>query len=814
MKISNSKFKKIINIFFKKEIGVILLFIIITVLFFWKYFLLGLIPIPADVILGGYFPWLNEKWGYIVGVPVKNPLMSDIVSLQYPWRLTAINYLKIGELPLWDSTSFLGMSLIGNFQAGVFNPFNLLFFLPFSFNKIWGFQVVIQPLIAMVCMYLMLRNWKLNKLAAIFGAFSFAFSAQVLVWIEYNALGFSTAIFPLFVYILDKYLNSGKIIFLSGISFIVAYIIFVGYPQYLYYFTFFGFVYLIYLSLKKFDFKKTIVKIICFALFIFLGLGLSAITLLPGLESLSLSIKALDEAATQNSVLYFPWQNLITGFVPDYFGNPATNNYYGIGYYESLVFYTSIVALSLALLGVFGKKYSLKSQICLIFLALTFVFALPNPFSELLQNIGGIGFRGSVSSRVLFMYGFSISALAAIGIEKFKTEDIKKESWVIKLFPVLAVLGILFGIFIALIFVKYSIHDLNLIDKDYIKLMISVKNSILPLGLAVFVSAILITGPFLKNKTWLIIILSFVMLLDYYRFSAKYLPFIEEAKIFPTTPALNFLQNQETPFRIGIEKGELLPANTWTNYGLESVTGYNILLPRDNADYVSFLNSSEISKGYSRFLDISNFDSPLLDLANVKYLVVLLRKEAVANPDGELAYNVNPDKYKVVFKDGAVAVLENKDYIPRIYTIKNLINIKNHIEGLRRVNPKDFPRKESASVENIESKSNLGNCEITNPKYSAQKITLNTNCDAPGYLVFSQIFYPGWNALVNNKKTEIFKTNGIFSGISLPKGNSQIEIFYFPESFKIGMIISFLTLVCLTGFMLIKSRNIFSQRKN
>jgi hypothetical protein len=39
-----------------------------------------LIPVPGDLIIGVYYPWLNSNWGYPIGVAVKNTLTSDVIS--------------------------------------------------------------------------------------------------------------------------------------------------------------------------------------------------------------------------------------------------------------------------------------------------------------------------------------------------------------------------------------------------------------------------------------------------------------------------------------------------------------------------------------------------------------------------------------------------------------------------------------------------------------------------------------------------------------------------------------------------------------
>lgn len=778
----------------KKDALVIIFFALLNLVFFWKYFLQGLIPIPADLIIGGYFPWLNEKWGYVVGVPVKNALMSDVVSLLYPWRKLAIDLMKSGQLPLWDSTSFLGTSLIGNFQAAAFNPFNLLFLLPFSFNQIWGLQVVIQPFIAMLSMYLLLRNWKLTKLSSIFASISFAFSAQMLVWIEYNAQGFIIAAFPLLILLIDKYINSQKLYYLSGISLLIAYIVFVGYPQHLYYFTLFGFIYLFFNLLGQKKYKDIVIDSSLFGLFIILGLALSGVSLLPGIEALSLSIKSLDNIAEQNAVLYLPWQNLITAFVPDYFGNPATNNYYGIGHYESLIFYSSIIALPFSAVALTSLTKKKPVYICLIFLTVAFLLALKTPISQLIQHFSFIGLTGSVSSRVLFIYSFSISALAAIGLDRFRESGFINDKSYAKYLPLLLISGITFGTFLSFSFIKTTLGNINLVGEEYSQFIISFKNLVIPLGLAVSVSLIIIVGRFrLINKNFLLVILIALILIDYSRFSAKYLPFLESEKIYPQTASLSFLKNSEQPFRIAIQKGELLPANTWSVFGIESITGYNILLPKTTADYISFLNNGYISEGYVRFIDIGDLNSKFLDIANVNYLLALLRKDGVANSEGGIPYEIDSRKYTEFYKEGAVAIYKNNNVVDRFYTPTSAQVETDTSKVYQIINNDSFDTSHNVVIDRQISAADLSECKLLNLNYTSQKMSLSADCPKNGLLAFSNLYYPGWQATINNQKVEIIKSNGIFSAVELPPGKSSIRIIYLPDSFKYGLLLSLLT---------------------
>ncbi len=59
-----------------------------------------------------------------------------------------------------------------------------------------------------------------------------------------------------------------------------------------------------------------------------------------------------------------------------------------------------------------------------------------------------------------------------------------------------------------------------------------------------------------------------------------------------------------------------------------------------------------------------------------------------------------------------------------------------------------------------------------------------------GFLVMSEINYPGWKAYVNGKEVSILTGHYIFRVLPLPKGNHGVLLKFDPDSFRMGLIIS------------------------
>ena len=62
-------------------IGLPALFILlVSGIWFGPMLIEGKVPIPIDGLIGSYYPWLDDKWGYAAGVPVQNISVTDAFS--------------------------------------------------------------------------------------------------------------------------------------------------------------------------------------------------------------------------------------------------------------------------------------------------------------------------------------------------------------------------------------------------------------------------------------------------------------------------------------------------------------------------------------------------------------------------------------------------------------------------------------------------------------------------------------------------------------------------------------------------------------
>jgi hypothetical protein len=93
------------------------------------------------------------------------------------------------------------------------------------------------------------------------------------------------------------------------------------------------------------------------------------------------------------------------------------------------------------------------------------------------------------------------------------------------------------------------------------------------------------------------------------------------------------------------------------------------------------------------------------------------------------------------------------------------------------------------------------------------RLWVQLQADSEGWLVLSDVWYPGWQATVDGRKTEVERANYLFRAVKVPKGNHEVLFVYQPVWFYVGAAISLFTCLVLAVFAVVKSRRNWSQEK-
>ena len=101
-----------------------------------------------------------------------------------------------------------------------------------------------------------------------------------------------------------------------------------------------------------------------------------------------------------------------------------------------------------------------------------------------------------------------------------------------------------------------------------------------------------------------------------------------------------------------------------------------------------------------------------------------------------------------------------------------------------------------------------GNTELIPVKimsYSSDEVKLAADSPQGGWLVLSDLYFPGWQARIDGKKVRIFPANYLFRGVYVEPGYHRVDFTYRPISFYAGTVLSLVTLITLAGLVLVRS---------
>jgi hypothetical protein len=777
--------RNLLRNFFKRFWPFIFIFFIVAV-FFYPVWFKHLVPLPADFIVGTYFPWLDYKWGYEVGVPVKNALTSDVVSIVYPLRNLAVESFTKGKLTLWNSSMFTGYPLIANFQVAMFAP-TMIFYLVLSGLKGWTAQIIFQLLAAGVSSYVLFRHLKLSKESSLFGSLVYSFAGFNIIWLLWNVHSLVASFIPLIILFTDKYLLGGKIKWLACLSLAVGLQILSGYPQVVLYTSIFVLIFIPFRG-EKVSFKK----LLLLSTFGLLGVALASIQLFPGIE-LFLKSQRVVESLDPNLV-FLPLQKLITFLIPDYFGNPATGNYWGPGNYTLNTIYSGIIPFSLALVGYLYSRKNKISQYFLILLIIPLFLATPNPVSTFLAKSNLLGLAAASPTRLFIFVNLSIAFLSAVGVERL----INKKNINYRLFyiPVVFILSTALGTYLSS----------RLIPPDspyFLYLRIALRNIALPFFFLSSFLAIYLFSKRLYRKNsfkpfifWLVFVLT---LLELYRFAWKFTPFSSPQLVFPQTPVISYLEKQGKPLRFS--PGDVIPMNMWVPYGLESVSGYDVVYPSTWAKLFYAITSNKSKGAYQgRYANFEEYNSAWFDFLNNKYVLALKKEiDGKPGPGGKVSYSFNTPKFEKVFEDKSVVVLANKSAKERAMMFYDWDVLIDENEIMATLIDKEFDLDQKLILETDPSikRSDRGFSTIKYDYYSSDRSVIQIDTDKDGMLFVSDTYYPGWNVYVDGEKGKIYKADYAFRAVPLTAGSHKVEFIYEPESFKIGKWTSIFTFLIL-----------------
>ena len=775
--------------------------ILITCLIFFKIFTRGLFPIPGDLLVSFWFPWNSGGWeGYNSFTFHKEFLDADSVRQIYPWKEFAAKEFKKGQFPNWNPYTFSGQPLAANLQSGVYYPLNLFYLLTDSKNA-WILLVTSQILLAGTFMFLAASSFKLKQVSAIFASVAFMFSSYVITWIENVNIIHSYIWLPLAVWAVNKYSDTKKLRYTVILIISLASSILAGHPQTSIYVIVALFIYWVF---KFWNYKSKNIwpVVICIAT----ALLISAVQIIPTISFYKISPVSLPFSKEVFDWSIMPYRNLITFLASDFFGHPATDNFWS-NTYGDFTPYIGVIPLILAVWIIFRawtKKYNPSRFIKFAsVVSIFFIIAMVHsPITYLIKTLRIPLLDSTTPSRFVSISLFFLALIAAFGFEDFVNNFQDKKYWkqfVKFLFFTAVIYAMLWAFtFIGKIFLEPQ-------EKWARNLAVTRKNLILPTLMLFSIPAGTIFTTCIKEKlkltsettkTIVITGIFVVLILGGVYYSNKFLPVAPKKFIFPNHPVFDWIKNNAGIDRFYGQGVAHIDFSFPIPYQIYAAEGYDTLRIERYAQLLASSYTGKVPKTYLRSdavfpTEENGYRKRLFDLLGVKYIPDKV-DEPRSTTDWRYERYKN-DSLEGIWQQDKFQMYRRKTALPRVFLTTRYIVAKTDEEIIDNIYNHNFDLKTLILEKEPEITIEKNKSEIIIPKvtiYDPQKIIINTKSDNNSLLFISDVYDRDWKVSVDGTGKELLRTDYALRSVAVPKGEHNVIFKYEQKSFKQSLVVT------------------------
>lgn len=182
-----------------------------------------------------------------------------------------------------------------------------------------------------------------------------------------------------------------------------------------------------------------------------------------------------------------------------------------------------------------------------------------------------------------------------------------------------------------------------------------------------------------------------------------------------------------------------------------------------------------------------------------------VRKEWVTTSSSSKPDNLQP-RWKRVENEGPVAIFENTRAMPRAWlaTAELVLSAEQELATIRSGKLPDesaWTPLEQVLVEQTTGvafpKEKIPAGRVDFVRHEPNRVELTTDAVAPSVLVLAENHYPGWEAQVDGRPSQIVRVNYNQRGVVVSGGKHTVVFRYQPRSIQLGIMISLVTLVLL-----------------
>ncbi|NTV56308.1 MAG: YfhO family protein, partial [Deltaproteobacteria bacterium] len=523
------------------------------------------------------------------------------------------------------------------------------------------------------------------------------------------------------------------------------------------------------------------------------GFGLAAVQVAPTLEFSRLSTRGEGLNYAMATYESLDPKELLAFLIPDIFGSAVDQTYWksrdAWHFWESCG-YVGILPRWLAFVRTGEPSLRRVRAFFLLLIGVALVLALGkyNPLYPWIYRLPGFSsFRLPV--QIIFLYIFGIAVVSGIGLDQLQRDSWK---WNRGFIPFMALVGGLLAVFVIGLHVDPFRFFFNLFrafsegpvtHANLSALYGRVGHSVHAAALLFFAAlALLIASRRIPPGSRAIPLAVFALVtVDLLSFGVQFVK-TQPLTTHPEKAALlSRLSGTPVQGRV-VTMDPRFRTNDGLQYRFPSVLGYDPLMLKRYADYLLSSQEYPFNQHVVNLYGIHDPGAKLLKLLNVRQVVTEGRLLSI---DPEVPYANFVRRAFVKPQEEVLAYLKSDLYDPKDSVV---------FEETGTAHGPPGP---------LDSEALVASCAVTG--YGSDRITLKAQSNSAGYLVLSEVFYPGWTVTVDGRKGDIMRGNYLFRVIPLERGEHEVTLCFVSWPFRVGGMISLATLIS-SAFVLLLIR--------
>ncbi len=153
-------------------------------------------------------------------------------------------------------------------------------------------------------------------------------------------------------------------------------------------------------------------------------------------------------------------------------------------------------------------------------------------------------------------------------------------------------------------------------------------------------------------------------------------------------------------------------------------------------------------------------------------------------------------KYRLLYEDATLAVLENTAAWPRVFVVEGARSVEPNRSVVEQLLTTRWDPTREIMVEGVGPAAEraaaaaepIGSAELV--AFEPARVVARAELSVPGYLVLADRFDVGWRAWVDDREATILRANSVSRAVAVPAGSHTVTFVYDPWWLTVGFAIS------------------------